>query len=90
MPSDSKPDPKPEPKPIAEMSFEEAMSSFESIVDRLDRGDVPLEQSIAIYERGVALQRHCDTKLKEAQMRVEKIVTNDSGEASGTEAFDAG
>lgn len=75
-------------KPIEEMSFEEAMSAFEAIVDRLDRGDVPLEQSIAIYERGVALQKHCEGKLKQAQMRVEKIVTGEDGKPARAEPFD--
>lgn len=60
-------------KPIAEMSFEEAMAELEAVVGKLERGDVALEQSIAFYERGEALKRHCAAKLKSAEEKVELI-----------------
>ncbi|GGW29070.1 exodeoxyribonuclease 7 small subunit [Gemmobacter lanyuensis] len=60
-------------KPIAELSFEEAMSALEGVVTQLERGDVALEQSIALYERGAALKAHCAAKLKDAEEKVELI-----------------
>jgi len=72
---------------IAEMSFEDALNELEGIVGRLERGDAPLEESITIYQRGAALKAHCEGKLKDAQMKVEKIVLKGQGEAS-TADFD--
>ena len=60
-------------KPIAEMTFEEAMTALEQVVGVLERGDVALEQSIALYDRGAALKAHCATKLKDAEEKVELI-----------------
>ncbi|MEY3307395.1 MAG: hypothetical protein RLZZ413_1433 [Pseudomonadota bacterium] len=60
-------------KPIAEMTFEEAMTALEQVVGALERGDVALEQSIALYDRGAALKAHCATKLKDAEEKVELI-----------------
>ncbi len=59
--------------PVEELTFEAAMGELEAIVDKLERGDVPLEQSIAFYERGEALKARCDALLKNAEMRVEKV-----------------
>lgn len=73
---------------IAKMSFEEALKELEGIVERLERGDAPLEESINIYQRGAALKAHCEGKLKDAQMKVEKIVLNSQGDAT-TADFDA-
>lgn len=73
--------------PIKDMSFEDALKELEGIVQRLERGDAPLEESITIYQRGAALKAHCDAKLKDAQMKVEKIVLDGKG-AAGTEPFD--
>jgi len=73
---------------IASMSFEKALAELETIVDKLERGDVPLEESIAIYERGEALKKHCDTLLKAAEAKVEKIRTDAEGRAQGTEPLD--
>ncbi len=70
-------------KPVAEMSFEEAMSALEQVVSSLERGEVPLEASIALYERGAALKAHCASKLKEAEDKVEMIRAKD-GQAIGT------
>jgi len=59
---------------INDLSFEDALSELESIVSKLERGDAPLEESIDIYERGVRLKKHCEGKLKDAQLKVDKIV----------------
>ncbi|MBK8177099.1 MAG: exodeoxyribonuclease VII small subunit [Rhodospirillales bacterium] len=59
---------------IAELGFEEALAELEAIVRRLEEGAGRLEDAIVAYERGIALQRHCDAKLQEAQSRVERIV----------------
>lgn len=68
-------------KPVAGMSFEDALAELESIVSRLEHGDIPLETSIEIYERGAALRRHCEAKLKDAQLKIDRIVLDDSGAA---------
>jgi exodeoxyribonuclease VII small subunit len=73
---------------IADLAFEKALQELESIVSRLERGDVGLEESIAIYERGEALKAHCETLLKKAEMRVEKITIGTDGKPKGTEALD--
>ena len=62
-------------KKIAEMSFEEAMLALEQVVSALEKGEVPLEQSIALYERGASLKAHCAGKLREAEEKVELIRT---------------
>jgi exodeoxyribonuclease VII small subunit len=72
---------------IKEMSFEKALKELESIVGRLERGDVELEESINIYERGEALKDHCERLLKQAEAKVEKITLNAAGEPAGTEPF---
>lgn len=77
-------------KPVEEMSFEEAMAALEQVVTRLDRGDVPLEESIALYERGTALKARCEAKLKEAEEKVAKLSLDATGQPTGTEPFDAG
>lgn len=73
---------------IKTMSFEDALKELESIVDRLEKGDVELEASIAIYERGEALRSHCDGLLRKAEARVEKISLSQDGEPSGVEPLD--
>ena len=73
-------------KPIAEMSFEEAMAALDTVVRELESGEVPLERSIALYERGDALKKHCEARLGEAELKVQKIVAAD-GKPSGTEPF---
>ncbi len=72
---------------ISEMSFEDALTELEGIVGQLERGDAPLEKSITIYERGAKLKAHCEGKLKDAQMKVDKIVLDGQGGAS-TASFD--
>ncbi|MFD1197766.1 exodeoxyribonuclease VII small subunit [Brucella gallinifaecis] len=74
---------------IAVMSFEDALKQLEKIVDALERGDVPLEESIRIYERGEALKKHCDTLLKSAEDKVEKIRLGRDGQPVGTEPLDS-
>ena len=75
--------------PIKDLSFEDALSELEGIVRQLEGGDAPLEESIALYQRGAKLKAHCEGKLKSAQLKVEKIVLAPDGSAE-TEAFDAG
>jgi exodeoxyribonuclease VII small subunit len=70
-------------KPVAEMSFEEAMAALEGVVGQLERGEVALEASIALYERGAALKAHCETKLRDAQERVD-LIRAQEGRAVGT------
>ncbi len=62
-------------KEIAALSFEQALAQLEQIVQRLEKGQVDLEDSIEIYERGSKLKAHCEAKLKDAEARIEKIVT---------------
>ena len=69
---------------IRALSFEQALGELESIVDRLETGDVALEESIEIYQRGAQLRAYCDEKLKSAQARIEKI----TGDGSGTTPLD--
>ncbi|MBV1695001.1 MAG: exodeoxyribonuclease VII small subunit [Hyphomicrobiales bacterium] len=72
---------------IVQMTFERALKELEAIVGRLERGDVELEESITIYERGEALKNHCDRLLKQAEAKVEKLTLNAGGEPVGTEPF---
>lgn len=74
---------------IAELSFEEALRALEDVVRKLEGGEVPLEESIGLYERGEALRRHCQARLDAAQARIEKIVQGPDGKAAGTAPFDA-
>lgn len=64
---------------IKTLTFEDALKQLEEIVARLERGQVELEESISIYERGAALKAHCETKLKDAQARIDKIVVGEGG-----------
>jgi exodeoxyribonuclease VII small subunit len=73
---------------IREMSFERALKELETIVSRLERGDVELEESITIYERGEALREHCDRLLRQAEARVEKLTIGNDGTPKGTEPLD--
>ncbi len=74
---------------IKAMSFEQALEALERIVDDLEKGDVALDQSIRIYERGEALKSHCDRLLKAAEDKVEKIRLSRDGKPTGTEPLDA-
>jgi exodeoxyribonuclease VII small subunit len=76
--------------PIEEMSFEDAMAELERTVEALEKGEVPLEESITLYERGARLKAHCEAKLRSAEERVEKLTLDAQGQPAGTEPFDAG
>jgi exodeoxyribonuclease VII small subunit len=73
---------------VAALPFEKALAELESIVGRLEAGDVALEESIRIYERGEALKRRCEALLREAEARVEKITRDAAGRPVGTEPLD--
>jgi len=73
---------------IRELAFENALRELEGIVGRLERGDVALEESIAIYERGEALRDHCDRLLKQAEAKVEKLTFAQDGTPKGTAPLD--
>ncbi|PZQ95472.1 MAG: exodeoxyribonuclease VII small subunit [Cereibacter sphaeroides] len=73
-----------QPGAIAGMSFEEAMAELEKVVGALEKGDVALEQSIALYERGAALKTHCADKLRDAEAKVE-LIRAAEGRATGTQ-----
>jgi len=76
------------PDDIKAMPYEKAMAELEQIVQKLEGGAVSLEESIAIYERGEALKTRCETLLKSAEARIEKILAGPDGKAKGAEAFD--
>lgn len=75
---------------ISKMSFEQALVALEEIVTKLERGDVPLDQSITLYERGEKLRAACQQRLDSAQARIEKIVAGADGTPSGTVPLDGG
>ena len=68
-----------DPQDIAAMSFEEALAELEQIVRRLEEGKGKLDEAISSYERGAQLKQHCESKLGEAQGRVDKIVRQGDG-----------
>ena len=80
---------KPDATPVDQLSFEIALKELEDIVSRLEQGEVDLEDSIALYERGQALKAHCEKKLKAAEGRLEKIVHGAKG-SEGVEPADLG
>ena len=73
---------------VEEMSFEDAIKELESVVGQLERGDVALDESIALYERGAALKARCEAKLKEAEEKVAKITLGEGGAPAGTAPLD--
>ncbi len=75
-------------KDITALSFESALEQLEQIVQQLEKGSVPLEQSIAIYERGEALKKHCESMLRNAEMRIEKITLGHDGAPTGLTPLD--
>ncbi len=78
-----------EPAPdIAALTFEDALRALEDVVRKLESGEVPLDESIGLYERGEALRKHCQARLDAAQARIEKIVAGPDGAASSTRPFD--
>ena len=73
---------------VGQLSFERAIDELETIVKRLEDGKVPLEESVAIYERGEALKKRCEELLRQAEARVEKITLDSSGKPTGSEPLD--
>ena len=73
---------------VGEMSFEQAIKELETVVGQLERGDVALDESIALYERGAALKARCEAKLKEAEEKVAKITLGENGAPAGTAPLD--
>lgn len=73
---------------VSALSFEQAVEELEKIVAALERGDVPLDRSIEIYERGEALKKHCETLLSAAENRIEKIRLDRAGKPQGVEPLD--
>ena len=73
---------------VKKLSFEKALAELEQIVQKLERGDVALEESVTIYERGEALKRRCEELLRQAEARVEKITLDAAGKPAGTEPLD--
>ncbi len=83
------PDPVPDPGPdIAAMTFEDALRALEDVVRKLESGEVALDDSIDLYERGETLRKHCQARLDSAQARIERIVQGPGGQAVGTAPFD--
>ena len=77
-------------RPVTEMTFEEALRELECVVGRLERGDVALEESITLYERGAALKARCEAKLADAEEKVSRITLSADGQPTGTVPLDAG
>lgn len=73
---------------IAALSFEDALRALEDIVRKLEGGEVPLDISIALYERGEKLRQHCQARLDAAQLKIEQIIAGADGQAAGTRPFD--
>ena len=76
-------------KPISGMSFEDALRALETVVRKLESGDVPLDDSIALYEHGEELRKACQSRLDAAQAKIDKIVSGADGKPAGTVPFDA-
>lgn len=73
---------------VADLPFEKALAELEDIVKQLEGGRVPLEHSIAIYERGEVLKRHCEALLRKAEVRIERISLGQDGRPTGTVPLD--
>lgn len=73
---------------ISDMSFEDALRALEDVVRKLEGGEVPLDESIGLYELGEKLRAHCQARLDTAQARIEKVVQGADGKASGTVPFE--
>lgn len=77
-----------QPAAITAMSFEAALEELEQIIKNLENGKTSLEQSISSYERGIALKDHCEARLRDARMKIEKIVAGQEGAALSTRPLD--
>jgi exodeoxyribonuclease VII small subunit len=76
-------------RPVTDLSFEEALRELESVVGKLERGDVALEDSIALYERGAALKAACEKKLAEAEEKIARITLGPDGQPTGLAPLDS-
>jgi len=74
--------------PVENMTFEEAMRALEEVLGQLERGDVALDESIKLYERGAALKKRCEDKLKEAEEKVAQITLDGDGAPTGTKTVE--
>lgn len=75
---------------IADLTYEQALKALEDVVRRLESGEVALDESITLYERGEKLRAHCQARLDAAQARIEQIVAGPEGRPQGTRPFDEG
>jgi exodeoxyribonuclease VII small subunit len=73
---------------IADMSFEDALRGLEEVVRGLESGEVPLDATISLYERGEKLRAHCQARLDAAQARIEQVVASAGGQGIATQPFD--
>lgn len=73
---------------ITAMSFEDALKALEDIVRKLEAGEVPLDSSITLYERGEKLRQHCQARLDAAQLKIEQIIAGSDGTVTGSHPFD--
>ncbi|MGF1446046.1 MAG: exodeoxyribonuclease VII small subunit [Pikeienuella sp.] len=78
------------PQPVAEMSFEEALGELETVVSALEDGKVPLADSIALYQRGAELRTRCESLLRDAELKVSRIVAGGEGAVALEDVADAG
>jgi exodeoxyribonuclease VII small subunit len=75
---------------VSQLTFEAALARLEEIVRTLEKGEAPLDQSIALYQEGGRLKRHCEERLRDAQARIEQIAFGSDGKPAGLKPFDAG
>ncbi|QIE40961.1 exodeoxyribonuclease VII small subunit [Rhodobacteraceae bacterium SC52] len=75
--------------PVEDMTFEAAMAELETVVGRLEAGEVALDESISLYERGALLKAHCEARLKSAEEKVATITLDETGQPKGTVSTDA-
>jgi exodeoxyribonuclease VII small subunit len=73
---------------LSALSFEDALRALEEVVRKLESGEVPLDDSITLYERGEALRRHCQARLDAASARIEKIIQGSDGRPTSAVPFD--
>ena len=81
-------EPAPAPGDLTALTFEDALRALEDVVRKLESGEVPLDESITLYERGEQLRTHCQARLDAAQLRIERIVAGPDGAAASTRPFD--
>ena len=79
-----------EPQDVKDLTFEAALKRLEEIVRKLESGEAPLDEAIALYGEGDRLKQQCEARLQAAQARIEKIQVGRDGQPNGTTSFDAG